>query len=644
MIRTSVIQQGRRNGKPGCLSGKLLLCCVLLFSLSVVDAREISLANSDTENPAGHMPSTRVAIGILAFRGEAHARDKWQETIEYLNSSFPELHFYLRAFDLPQMRQAVAAQSVSFILTNPGNYIELEAEFGASRIVTLDTGRGSKNGTRGSTGSAIVVRAERHDIRTVADLRNRSLMAVSEQAFGGFQIIWRELVKNGIEPFTDLSTLDFAGFPQDDIAYAVIEGRVDAGILRACVLEGMIEEGKIEKSVLRVLDPVENGDFPCQSSSSLYPDWPFAKLKSTPDKLAKRVAQALLAMPASSRASHSGDYSGWTIPMDYQPVHEVFRVLQIGPYSWMRETHFEQLWQRYRHWIVLFVLSLLWVVWHMVRVEHLVTLRTEQLSKANRKLKQEMDERQKAEERVRLHQTELAHVSRISAAGELASGMAHELNQPLSAINSYSQGTTWRLQAGEIDKDELVEIHQHISRQAERAGTIIERFRGFLRKQEIVCTDVDINHAVNESLELFASEARKRDVTIELDLATRLPPVCAELIQIEQVFLNLMRNAAEAMQQVESGRRILTIRTRNRGDNILVEFSDNGPGLDEQTAKQIFVPFFTTKEEGMGLGLSISRSIVELHGGQLKLHGYGEQGVVLHAIWPVYKGQNIDEF
>ncbi|VAX14595.1 Tetrathionate reductase sensory transduction histidine kinase [hydrothermal vent metagenome] len=621
----------------------MLFFCGGLFSVYATPVAESQPRSQSVQNKLFAQPVKTLDIGVLAFRGEKDARIKWHETIKYLNSKISDVHFRMRAFTLPQMRRAVAERAIAFILTNPGNYIELEAEYGVSRIVTLDSGKGDETGMRGTIGSAIVVRSDHQNLRTLSDLDGKSLMAVSKHAFGGFQVVWWMLENHKIDPFSDLSRIDFVGFPQDKIAYAVINRRVDAGVLRACVLEEMTAEGKIKKGVLRVLHPQSYDDFPCKISSRLYPDWPFSKLRSTSNKLAKRVAQALLSMPADSDASRSGGYAGWTIHMDYQPVHELFRGLQIGPYRWMRSTNFQQLWQRYRHWIVIFLLSLLWGIWHMVRVEHLVALRTQQLSKANQDLKTEMDERQKAEERVRSHQSELAHVSRISAAGELASGMAHEINQPLSAINSYAQGTAWRLQAGEMKRDELIEVHQLISRQAERAGTIIQRFRGFLRKQEIICTDVDINKAIEEALELFSTEAQKREVSIELHLARRLPPVCAEMIQVEQVFLNLMRNAAEAMQELDAASRILTICSEDNGNSVLVEFHDNGPGISDEVAAHLFDPFFTTRDEGMGLGLSISRSIVESHGGQLVLLEYGKQGLILQASWPLYKGEDKNE-
>ena len=595
----------------------------------------------NTDQQQAHTTKPVINIGVLAFRGEEHASARWQATVDYLNSRIHEMHFNLHTLSLPQMSRAVAEQSLSFILTNPGNYVELEADYGVSRILTLQPEKDT--GPKSTIGSAVVVRHDRQDIQTMVDLDNKSVMVVSDQAFGGFQVAWLEFIKRGIDPFKDFSGLKFSGFPMDNIAYAVRDGDVDAGILRACILEGMIYDGQIKPGELRVLDPQQHKDFDCQSSTQLYPNWPLAKLRHTPNALAKRVAQVLLELPEDSLVTWTGAYAGWTIPMDYQPVHDLFRELQIGPYEWLAQTSLRQLWDRYWQWIVIFFMALLYGAWHMARVEHLVTVRTQQLSEANDKLKQEIKDRLNAEYEARMRQAELAHVSRISAVGELASGMAHELNQPLSAINSYAQGTTMRLKAGEINTDELIDVTQHITAQAERAGTIIQRFRSFLRKEEVACTDVDLNKAITEALELFASEVRKYHIDIELHLAKRLPPVCAEMIQVEQVILNLLRNAAEAMQNMDEQTRRIRIISEQQGDIIQITISDSGPGMSDEVANQLFNPFFTTKSDGMGLGLSISHSILESQGGRLELVEHGKQGVTFALTWPVYKGEDLNE-
>jgi len=583
-----------------------------------------------------------VAIGVLAYRGEALAQQEWQATIDYLSHNVENAQFCLLPLTLPQIHQAVASETLDFLLTNPGNYVELEAKFGVSRIVSLQPGRGDQSGD--GTGSVVIVRREREDLQTLKDLRGKSLMAVSQHAFGGFQIVWRELKADGVDPFADLQHLEYVGFPQDQIVYSVLNSKVDAGVLRACVLEHMVQENLINAQTLRVLSPQQHPGFPCETSTRLYPDWPLAKLRSTSSSLAKRVAQTLLAMPTDSAAALAGNYSGWTIPMDYYPVHQLFKELQTGPYRWMQVSTLHQIWDRYWQWIVVALFTLLWSVWHMARVERLVNIRTRQLSRSNSLLQSEIKQRIQAEQRAHQHQTELAHVSRISAVGELASGMAHELNQPLSAINSYAQGVMLRLQSGEIDQQEMADVHKLITTQAERAGTIIQRFRSFLRKEGVACTNVNLNQAVREALELFSSEARQQGVTIKPHLALDVPPVCAELIQVEQVLFNLLHNAADAMQQLPATQRVIEIAsTISADETVQIEIRDHGPGIDAETASHLFDPFFTTKENGLGLGLSISQSIMQSHGGRIDMRCHDHDGLSFIVSWPIFPQDDTDE-
>jgi two-component system sensor histidine kinase TtrS len=580
--------------------------------------------------------SSQIGIGVLAYRGEEDALAIWEPTIEYLNTTLSDFSFTLVPLHLNEMEEAVRRNTVDFILTNTGNYVDLEARYGVSRIATLESLYSPD--PKASIGSAIITRSDRNDIRDLADLQGKSLMAVDEDAFGGFQIAWRELLEYGVDPHTDLTELIFTGFPQDKIVYAVRDGEVDAGIVRTCLLERMAREGQIDLATIRILSPQQNTGLDCLTSTRLYPEWPFAKLKETPRQLAKDVAKALLSLSSDSEAARAGEYAGWTIPVDYQPVHDLFRELQIGPYAWMRETTLKELFQRYRYWFFILALVVIWTIWHMARVEYLVKVRTIELLEANKRLEHEIAERKRVEESDRLHQAELAHVSRVSTMGELASGLAHELNQPLAAITNYARGCARRLETGSVEQHELLEATLRIVDQAERAAAIIQRLRGFLRKKESAHTVIDINATVGETVELFSSEARKNGVTVRMNLAPRLPPTHADMIEIEQVILNLMRNGVEAMADVEPEHRELVISTgMSNEDSISVDVRDNGHGLSDEERMHLFEPFYTTKTHGTGLGLSISRSIIEAHGGNLQVTPNADRGLTVRFTLPVFR-------
>ncbi len=568
-----------------------------------------------------------INIGVLTYRGSDPVHTQWQETINYLNNSIAGYRFRLRPLYLDQLYGAISGGEVDFVLTNSGSYVELEAQLGISRLLTLEPIDGG-SAERGIA-SVVFTRRERDDLNELADLRDKRLLAVSELAFGGFQVIWRELSHYQIDPFTDIKQLEFSGFPIDEIVYSVLNGEADAGVIRACFLEKMATEGKIALERFKAISPKSTEGIDCLHSSRFYPNWPLAKSNTTPEDLAKKVAQVLLALPADSPPARTGGYAGWTVPVDYQPVHELFRELQIGPYAWRRNQVLLELWSRYWQWLALGVIALFWWIWHTTRVEFLVRRRTEQL-------KGQMDERRRAEERLSQQQRELAHVSRISSVGELASGMAHELNQPLSAINSYAQGSVWRLEQDHPELGEMIDVQKQIVAQAERAGTIIERFRGFLRNEEVSCRDVSLNDAIHEAVALFSSEAKRRGVSVVLELLPDLPPVCGEIIQIEQVLLNLMQNGAEVMEPLSGEERLLTLRSLIGDDEtVIIEVENSGPALETELFHRLFTPFFTTKLNGVGIGLSLSRSIIESHGGAIYCVEPAEQGTIMRIKLPI---------
>lgn len=231
----------------------------------------------------------------------------------------------------------------------------------------------------------------------------------------------------------------------------------------------------------------------------------------------------------------------------------------------------------------------------------------------------DISEKKNAEEQARRHQTELARVARLSTMGEMATGIAHELNQPLTAIANFARGCIRRLHADGMSPGELIEPLEEVCEQAERAGEILRHVRDFVRKSELQMKPLDINQIVRTVVKFTESEARQQGAIVRLDLDSGLPQVQADAIMIEQVICNLVRNAVEAMADSQWSRRQVTILTRLVGDAVVeIEVGDTGPGIDGAVIDQVFDQFFTTKLEGVGMGLSISRSIVESHGGRIR--------------------------
>ena len=224
---------------------------------------------------------------------------------------------------------------------------------------------------------------------------------------------------------------------------------------------------------------------------------------------------------------------------------------------------------------------------------------------------------QRAHEALRRHQAELAHVLRLHTVGEMTAALAHEINQPLCAITNYAQGGAQRLRTGMVDPRGMQEAFEHITHEGLRAGEILRSIRNLVQRETAVSDDVDVNALATDALRVLEPQARMHGVTVRVEADALLPPVQADGTQIEQVMLSLMLNGVEAAALSNAVRREVIVVTTARHDTIEVAVTDSGAGLAPAVRDRLFTPFLTTKARGLGLGLAISRSIVESHGGRL---------------------------
>lgn len=667
-----------------------------------------------------------VKIGVLSHRGDWVTRNMWGPTVDYLEEAIPHRRFQILPLDFDEVDSAVAAGKIDFVLVNPGIYVNLEVKYHVSRIATLYNRHGDVPFK--IFGGVIFTRKNHPDIHLLADLHGHSLMAVDATSLGGFQMAWREMKAAGFDPYEDLERLEFGGI-HDRVVTAVRDGLVDAGTVRTDILERMALAGEIDLSEFRIINPQTDLEFPFVHSTRLYPEWPFSKVAHTPNELAEQVAVALLKMPRDHPAAIAGTYAGWSIPLDYQSVHELFRELVLPPYEDLGEfTLFDAI-QRYWYWLMgglAILLFMVFMTFWMLRLNR-------ELKKAQRRLEQQHElildsvvdgiygvdlqgnstffnraaekltgwsaeevigkkqhqllhhshadgtpfdfsdcpvyltfrdnrsrfisddifwrkdgssfpveysstpirdevgetigsvvvfrditEQKQAEEDSRQHQVELARVARLSTLGEMASGIAHELNQPLTAISTNAQASIRLLESNNPDTNVCVDVMDRIATQASRAGEIIRQLRRFVRKEPLERSKVGINDLVSAVVVLIRPELRRENVRLDLKLGSRLPEIAVQPIQIEQVILNLARNSIEALSEVSIKERNLTIQTgRESLDGIRLIVKDNGPGLKSELIDHLFDPFITSKSDGMGLGLSISNGIIEAHGGKL---------------------------
>jgi two-component system sensor histidine kinase TtrS len=621
----------------------LVACCLALTA---------GLAPPSTE---GH--ADEVHIGVLAYRGSEQALHLWDETARYLSRRIPHHHFSIIPLDFQEIGPAVGRGDVDFVITNTSIYVELESLYGVTRIATMKNKRNAHAYTE--FGGVIFCRADRSDLRKLSDLKGKTFMAVEETSLGGWRAAWLEFRAAGLDPYRDFKKLLF-GETHDAVVYAVRDGLVDAGTVRTDTFERMQEDGLIDMRRFRILNKQHVAQFPYALSTQLYPEWPIAKVRSAPEELAREVVTALFAMGPDDPAAKAARVAGWTIPLDYQPVHDLMRELRVGPYRDFGKITLAGAIREY--WLSLLTASLLLLAaiatafyvttlnrrLHLSQLrlqkaseglEETVAQRTAELRKVNEELESEIAERiRTVEEKTKL-QEQLLQTQKMEAVGILAGGVAHDFNNILSAIVGYASLLRNKLRPD----DPLLYNASQILAAADRASGLTKGLLAFSRKQVIELKPVDLNDIVR-GFQRMLSRIIGEDITLIITCHSAELTVEADSGQIEQVMMNLATNSRDAMPRGGS----LSIATGMTeigseggevapGRSDVLSVSDSGVGIDKEKQKHIFEPFFTTKEvgKGTGLGLAIAYGIVKKHNGTIHLYSEPGKGTTFKIFLPM---------
>lgn len=531
-------------------------------------------------------------VGVLALRGDASTQRHWQPLIETLNEQFPTENFTLLPLNLQEMKQAVAQKNVDFLLTNPAQFVQLDNAFPLRWLLSLRSNYEPDNTTRNVIGSLILVRND-SAITSINELIGKRVGAIAPDAFGGYLLGYKALREKGIDPDKDF-TLRFSGFPADALLYQLRDNDINAAIIPVCLLENMDNEGLIRKKDFRPLISYETKT-PCLTSTPLYPNWSFAALDTVPDELVDKVTRTLLMDESKPKMK-------WGAPASHTQVENLLREVNQHPQQ-------RQLWQDVKIWAIQhrFILALsfcgvIFLVLNQVWVSYLVRRRSRQLEQAHNRLRQ--------------HKEELEQAQRLNILGEMASGFAHELNQPLSAIKSYAQGSVIRLQK-ENGSHPLLPALQQIDKQAQRGADIIRNLRLWVGKQSsnmesIPLVEQNIATCIQHIWTLLRVEEKYPQVSLIIHVDEHDTLYLPETL-LEQILSNLITNSLQA------GTNTLKISTHKAPDRLLIVIEDDAGGMSHSQLEQPFSPFQTTKAEGLGLGLVICQRLLLSQGADIHI-------------------------
>ena len=271
-----------------------------------------------------------VKIGVLAKNGPAKAMGQWKATGDYLSASLPGVSFEIVPLDFKEVNPAIEKEQVAFFLVNSSMFVEAKVRYGAAAVATMINSRQGK--PLKAFGGVVITTADNADINDFKDLKGKTFMAVSKSSFGGWQMAYKEILDADVDPYSDFAKLEFGG-KHENVVLAVLNGGVDAGTVRTDTLERMAADQTIFMDDFKVINAQSHPDFPFVCSTTLYPEWPLARVAGTDSDLANRVAEALMKIKPEDPAAQKAKVVGWTTALDYTPVEALQKKLKIGAYS-----------------------------------------------------------------------------------------------------------------------------------------------------------------------------------------------------------------------------------------------------------------------------------------------------------------------
>jgi two-component system sensor histidine kinase TtrS len=542
-------------------------------------------------------------VGVLANWGHQQAIERWTPMMEYLNKHIPSAQFHVYPGDFEALNLAMELGQIQFIITNPGQYLYLSNQYPLSWLATMRSKR--HHGTTSAIGSAIIVKAD-SDYRTLYDLKGKVVAASDPHALGGYQATVGLMHRLGMDPVNYFGQVKFLGFPLDPLLYQVRDGNVDAAITPLCTLEDMVDRGVLNRAEFRVLNPSRPEDIECQCSTNLYPNWSFAAIESVSSELSKEISQALMDLPVDDPAAVTAQLMGWTSPISQLAVIQLFNELDVESPDSSRWEIVKNWLDDNRHWGILSIFIFLVATVYHLWIEYRFHQKSESLIATERQLKQQA--------------IALERLQSASIIGEIGAGLAHEINQPIAAITSYSEGGIMRLQGKkEADVDACIKLLEKIHNQSTRAGEVVHRIRGLLKRREAVMLDVNILTLVEESLALLRLELARRDIQVSTQIKGEPFFITADRVGLLQVLINLIKNSLDAIADspnASTGKIQIELDFKEYQVNILIK--DNGPGL-ALGAETLMATFYTTKADGLGLGLAICNEVMNEHEGRFTL-------------------------
>lgn len=574
------------------------LLFVLMLVPGVSAASDDGMLVPDSAHAAAESETAsvkRLRLAIVNSYGMSIMDDYYSRTIEAVKEKLTPIEIDVKIYGPDSFLKAAEKESFDMSIASSGlTSLMIERTGGLPLAAVVSDEAPDPNY---ANGAAIIVRADRPELRTLEDLRGRSVAIMSRTAFAGWQIPASEMVRKGLDPEAFFSEIRVSGYPMTRIVQEVKSGEVDVGFVATCLLERMARGGQIDQKDFRVIGEHADRLVACRHSTELYPNWFFSIKPSVPTSVARTLTATLLDVPAAP------DGTQWTISNDNRRLFEVFRVLQV-PYG--NPDDFGRFVRRILPWVVGAGGVLLILLLNTLLLARLASHRARALEKA-------MDEKLRAELAAQQNAVQIESLTRASAVGLLSSMVAHELKQPLTVIGNYAGSLRRRLSRGEVPHETLLASITEIEDSRTRAAAIIDRVRSYGQVRTRSLAAVDLSDLVKTAVARWRRHSAHR-VPCTLDLEPGLT-VEADRLEIELAVLNIVKNAAAAVKDQPDAAIEVTLKADGAYARLCI--ADNGPELSDEEIARLGDIGYTTTAGGLGLGIAIVHSLLEAHGGSL---------------------------
>ena len=544
--------------------------------------------------------ATPIRFGISEFAERSVNEPIIPATVALLEQTFGKDNVSAVTYSVEALQQAAKAGDVDIILSSAGTYRRLSLEgAGVHSLASVASARVPDPNY--ADGSVFFTRKDRDDIRTIEDLRGKTIAASHRWAFSGWQIAMGDLLERGILPEGFFGEVLFKGHDMPQVVSAVVNGEADAGIVRTCFLEDM----GMDPSSFRILgERPRDGRIDCVRSTDLYPNWTIATLPSLAPEVSRQMAAALFSMPTMENGLR------WSIANDFRPIDLLFYKLKIGPYEYLQHFSLKRFLMQYWPFIAMAFLVMMGLLLYSVTVSSLVRRRTAELVNA-------LEHEKVLEAETQAAQNRFVRLQKVGVIGQMSSIIAHELRQPLGSIELYCYGLLRGLEDGTETPKMTAKSVERINALAERAADIVDQVRAYA-KGDRQRTPVELQAALAAAVAEARKTTRTSGVPIRVNMQESMSLwVTANPLEIELIVVNLVKNAVEALEKRPGGE--VTVTLSFSGGYAVVSVADNGDVITDEAWGRMRQEYLTSeKSAGLGLGLSIVRSMTEDLGGELR--------------------------